>query len=39
VTIDAFEKDILEGVTAEEQIYLLRILEQMRTNLNKRVGL
>lgn len=39
VAIDAFEKEILEGVTEEEQIQLLRILEQMRTNLNKRVGL
>lgn len=39
VKIDAFEKDILECVTAEDQMHLLRILEQMRTNLNKRAGL
>ena len=38
VTIDAFEKDILEGVSAEDQKHLLRIMEQMRKNLNKRVG-
>nr|WP_240465390.1 MarR family transcriptional regulator [Neobacillus thermocopriae] len=39
VTIDAFEMEILEGVTEEERIHLLRILEKMRTNLNRRVRL
>nr|WP_269153236.1 MarR family transcriptional regulator [Neobacillus sedimentimangrovi] len=38
VTIDAFEMEILEGVTEEERIHLLRILEKIRTNLNRRVG-
>jgi len=39
VEIDAFEKYILEDVSAEDQIHLLRILEQIRTNLNKRAGI
>jgi len=39
VAIDAFEKYILEDVSAEDQIHLLRILEQIRTNLNKRAGI
>ncbi|HWL26398.1 MAG TPA: MarR family transcriptional regulator [Ureibacillus sp.] len=38
VTIDAFEKEILEGVTEENQLQLLRTLDQLRNNLNKRVG-
>lgn len=39
VTIDAFEKELLEGLNLEVQTQLLQILEQIRTNLNKRVGL
>lgn len=39
ITIDAFEKEILEGISEEEQIQFLRILKHLRTNLNKRVGL
>lgn len=39
ITIDAFEKEILEGISEEEQIQFLRILRHLRTNLNKRVGL
>lgn len=39
VEIDAFEKYILGDVSGEDQIQLLRILEQIRTNLNKRAGI
>ncbi|RKQ16748.1 MarR family winged helix-turn-helix transcriptional regulator [Ureibacillus endophyticus] len=39
VEIDAFEKEILEGISAEDQIHLLRTLEQIHTNLNKKTGL
>ena len=39
VSIDAFEQDIVEGVTAMEQTHLLRAIEQMRNNLNKRAGI
>ena len=39
VAIDAFEKEILEGVSAEDQVQLIRILEQIRSNLNKKAGI
>ncbi|PLS03781.1 MarR family transcriptional regulator [Neobacillus cucumis] len=35
VTIDQFEQEILEGITEQEQIEMIRIMENIRNNITK----
>ncbi len=38
VHIDAFQEEIVDGVTEEESKYLFRTIEKMKNNLHKRAG-